>query len=287
MTGPLARRLAALALAIGVATDLLFRGHALGINVVLDVALLLAAGAIAAGPARLRRVDPLDAWLGPAALLVAACVAVRADPALVALDVLGAVILGGAALSSIGGRALLRSDAGRIVVAAGEMALAAFLGAGAVLGGLRPPPGRDRRPALPPWAPALGRGVAIAAPLVPVRSRAGSYSQPEGIEAAPASPSPRTTLPDSCRCGRRSNSPGTFRCSPSQGTSICRRCPSSIRPWCSWPTLTRVSRWHSTSTESSPWRMPAWASSSAAQLAPASSGGSWCSCAAAYGCANG
>jgi len=95
-----------------VATDLLFRGSALGINVVLDVALLLAAGALTAGPTRLRRIDRLDAWLGPVALVVAAFAAVRADPALVAVDVLGAAILGGAVLATMGGRRLMRAATG-------------------------------------------------------------------------------------------------------------------------------------------------------------------------------
>ena len=114
MTGSLARRLLALALVMGVATDILFRGNALGVNVPIDLALLLVAGALAAGPARIRRVDRLDAWLAPAALAFAAFVALRADPALVAIDVVGAVVLGGAALASLGGRALMRADAGQI-----------------------------------------------------------------------------------------------------------------------------------------------------------------------------
>ena len=166
MTGPLARRLLALALIVGIATDILFRGNAPGVNVLLDVGLLLAAGALVAGPLRLRRIDPLDAWLAPAALAFAAFVAVRTDPALVMVDLLGLVIAGGAALVTLGGRVLLRADAGRIASSAGEMALATIVGALPVVGALRPPTAERRLEAVPPWAGALLRGVLVAAPLL-------------------------------------------------------------------------------------------------------------------------
>lgn len=166
MTGPRARRLLALALLVGVATDLLFRGNALGLNVPLDVVLLLVAGAVAAGPASIRRVDLLDAWLAPAAVAFAAFVALRTDPALVAVDVFGAVILGGAALVSLGGRVLMRADAGQIVASAGEMALASVIGAIPVAGALRPRPGTRTGRAAPAWAGPLLRGALIAAPLL-------------------------------------------------------------------------------------------------------------------------
>lgn len=168
MTGSLARRLLAVALVLGVATDLLFHGNGLGLNVPLDLALLLLAGVLAAGPRRLRQVDPLDAWLAPAALLLAAFVALRTDPALVAVDILGAVVLGGAALAVLGGRRLLRSDAGSIAGAAFEMGLAAVLGALPALRELRPAPGVARRVTPPPWAAPLARGMLVATPLLVV-----------------------------------------------------------------------------------------------------------------------
>ena len=151
---------------MGVATDILFRGNALGVNVPIDLALLLVAGALAAGPARIRRVDRLDAWLAPAALAFAAFVALRADPALVAVDVVGAVILGGAALASLGGRALMRADAGRIAATAGEMALATVIGAVPVAGALRPRQGERTGRAAPGWAAPLLRGMLVATPLL-------------------------------------------------------------------------------------------------------------------------
>lgn len=168
MTRSLARRLLAVALAVGTAVDLLFRGHAPGINVPLAFALLLVAGAILAGPSRIRGIDPLDAWLAPAALVLAAFVAIRADPALVLVDVAGAVILGGAALVSLGGRALLRSDASSIAAGAGEMVVATILGAAPALGAVRSVPGPRPRRTLPRWAGPLLRGGLFAAPLLVV-----------------------------------------------------------------------------------------------------------------------
>jgi hypothetical protein len=166
MTGSLARRLLALALGLGVATDILFRGNAPGANIPIALALLLVAGALAAGPARIRRVDRLDTWLAPAAFAFAAFAALRADPALVAVDVLGALILGGAALVSLGGRPLMRADAGRIAAAAGEMALAAVIGAIPVIGAVRPRRGPRHGNAAPAWAGPVLRGALLAAPLL-------------------------------------------------------------------------------------------------------------------------
>ncbi len=168
MSVPLARRLLALAIGLGVATDILFRGNAPGVNVPLDVALLLAAGALAAGPSRIRRVDPLDAWLAPAALAFALFVALRADPALVVVDVLGAGILGGAALAALGGRALMRADAGQVVAAAGEMVFAALVGAIPLAGALRPRRGARTGRSAPPWAGPVVRGTLVAVPLLVV-----------------------------------------------------------------------------------------------------------------------
>ena len=94
--------------------------------------------------------------------------ALRTDPALVAVDVCGAVILGGAALASLGGRALMRADAGQVVGAAGEMALATIIGAIPVLGAVRPQPGERAGRAAPAWAGPLLRGTLVAVPLLMV-----------------------------------------------------------------------------------------------------------------------
>ncbi len=185
MTGSLARRLLALALVMGVATDILFRGNALGVNVLLDLALLLVAGALAAGPARIRRIDRLDAWLAPAALAFAAFVALRADPALVAIDVVGAVVLGGAALASLGGRALMRADAGQIASSAVEMSVATLIGAIPVAGALRPRPGERPGRTAPGWAAPLLRGLLVATPLLLVFI--ALFAEADAVFAAAAS----------------------------------------------------------------------------------------------------
>ncbi len=64
----------------------LFR-TALGVNVVLLTAAVLATGWVIAGLAgRANRLDPLDAWLPIGALVVAGMIGLRSDPTLVFLD---------------------------------------------------------------------------------------------------------------------------------------------------------------------------------------------------------
>ena len=82
--------LLAAALSIGVVADLLFYGRAPGLSAPLFVGLILAAlGALARAEGR----PPTAAnrWLGAAALLFAALVAVRASPLLIALNILTAL----------------------------------------------------------------------------------------------------------------------------------------------------------------------------------------------------
>ncbi len=88
MDRPLARRILLAALAIGPLAEIAIDGPAFGLNVPILVAATLA------GAWYLRRrgrsPDPLDAWLPASALVLAAFVAVRADPFVAFLDVLGA-----------------------------------------------------------------------------------------------------------------------------------------------------------------------------------------------------
>ncbi len=145
MKTSLARRLLALALVIGTATDILFQGYAPGINVVLDIGLLLAAGVVAAGPGRLRRVDLADLWLAPTALVLAAGVAVRTDPLLTAADMACSAALAGAALATFGGFRITRATIGGVASALSTVAGAAGLGAVPVLEAARPGPNLLRR----------------------------------------------------------------------------------------------------------------------------------------------
>jgi hypothetical protein len=153
------------ALAAGLLAQYLFIDAAFGINVPIATAALLAAGWLVRGEgmptARLA-----DAWLAPAALILAAFVALRGDGTLVTLDVLGAIALSGAALASFGGLRVLERPFAAIVELAGRLALSG------VAAGARPLSAIAS--ALPTMkgsasgaqvAPVL-RGLLIAAPLV-------------------------------------------------------------------------------------------------------------------------
>src|SRR5438034_7919789 len=80
-----ARRLVALALLLGLIAEVLFYGSALGLNLPVVVTLALVSTFVAR-PER-ARTDALDRWIVPAAVVFAAAVALRADSALVTLDV--------------------------------------------------------------------------------------------------------------------------------------------------------------------------------------------------------
>ena len=82
----LVTRILLLALALGVLVDILVPGNAAGVNAPLVIAAVLVASLVLAGPDGLRRMDPADAWLGPAALGLAGFAAIRADDWLVTVD---------------------------------------------------------------------------------------------------------------------------------------------------------------------------------------------------------
>ena len=90
--------------AFGVVGQVLFFGVGLGINFPIAIGLLLAGGWLIRRPAA--RTDWRDLWLGPAAMALAAFAAIRADPPIVALDVLTAIGLAVAALASFSGRSV-------------------------------------------------------------------------------------------------------------------------------------------------------------------------------------
>ncbi len=154
-----------IAVAIGLLAQFLFVDAALGVNVPIAIAALLAAGWFVRDPTRALP-HPLDAWLAPGALILSAFVALRGDTTLVALDILGAILLTGAALVSFGGlRVLERSFAG-------ILDLAARLAGSAITAGTRPfvsllaavPTARSGSRA-GQFTPVL-RGLLIALPLV-------------------------------------------------------------------------------------------------------------------------
>jgi hypothetical protein len=153
--------------AFGIVGQVLFFGVGLGINFPIAIGLLLAGGWLIRRPAA--RIDWRDAWLVPAALALAAFAAVRADPPIVALDVLTAIGLAVAALASFSGRTVTPRPV-MAVIGLG-LGLIAWVAGGAVLvvssarRHLPPTRGIARRAA--PAAPVL-RGLLIAIPIAVV-----------------------------------------------------------------------------------------------------------------------
>jgi Domain of unknown function (DUF4173) len=157
--------IALVALSAGLLAQLLFIDVGLGINVPIATLALLAGGWIVRDQSR-PTPRPMDVWLAPGALTLAAFVALRGDGTLAALDLLGAVALSGAALASFGGLRVLERPFGAIANLAGRLAASGVVaGAGpfAVLArGLPTLRGSQRSRRV---APVL-RGLLIAAPLV-------------------------------------------------------------------------------------------------------------------------
>jgi hypothetical protein len=170
MTRPVALRILALAAGIGLIAQALLLGSLLGVNVPILSALLLGA-AFVLRPTD-QRIDPLDLWLPPAAMAISVAVAIRADPALLVLDIAAAWGLLGASMAAVAGEAVTRRSAIRVV----ELGLLVIGWAG--VGILRVvsaakrferAPGSDRRLVrLPPWALPVARGLLIAIPLLVV-----------------------------------------------------------------------------------------------------------------------
>jgi len=153
------------AVAIGLVAQFLFVDAGLGINVPIATLLLLGAGWLVRDP---EQAAPrlADAWLAPGALILSAFVALRGDGTLVALDILGALALSGAALVSFGGLRVLERPFAAIA------SLAARLAVSGVVAGTRPfaalvrsMPSLRGRGVTGRAAPVV-RGLLIAVPLV-------------------------------------------------------------------------------------------------------------------------
>jgi len=161
-----ARRLALLALGLGIVGDILFDRQALGINVPFAIATAMTAGTVVRP--RGTRIDRLDVWLPPVGLLAAVGVALRTDPPIVALDVALATAATLAWLVAVSGQAVTRRSVD-VVIAFGVWA-SLWLGfggttvvAGAARDGAIRDAGRWGRPLLP-----VLRGLALATPVVVV-----------------------------------------------------------------------------------------------------------------------
>ena len=195
MPTPSIRRIVLLALAGGILVDVVGPGNALGANAPLVVVALLAAAFAVAGRGGLRRLDPADAWLAPAAVAVAGVAAVRTDAWLVAVDLWFAMLLALGAIGTLAGGRITRGVVPRVLELSVGLVAVTIGGAIAVLRALatrrepaattaaRPgaeaaspvptPPGsagnRLRSGRLRPLVPVL-RGLLVAIPIVAVFS---------------------------------------------------------------------------------------------------------------------
>jgi hypothetical protein len=163
MDRSLARRILLAALAIGLFAEVAIDGPAIGLNVpILTAATLVAAWLLRR---RGRAPDPLDAWLPVSALVLAGFVAVRADPFVAFLDIVGAAAFTGASAAAFSGLAVTRRSA-TVVMATGAWVLEAVLaGTGRALRAGRPAPSDGPRPR-PVWLGPVARGLVLAVPLV-------------------------------------------------------------------------------------------------------------------------
>jgi Domain of unknown function (DUF4153) len=160
-----ARRVIALAIPIGLATEILLDGPAFGINVPIAVALLLSSAWLVRRSDRAP--DRLDMWLPIGAILLSVLVAVRADPFMALLDVTAALVLTGASIAAFSGLAVTRRSASIVIAMAAWAFGAVLLGAASVVSRARPavPASGLRRPG---WAMAVGRGLFLGVPLAAI-----------------------------------------------------------------------------------------------------------------------
>ena len=162
MDRSLARRILLAALAIGLLAEVAMHGPALGINLPIVTATVLAAAWLFRRPGRAP--DPLDAWLPVSALILAAFVAVRADPFVSLLDVAGAAAFTGASAAAFSGLVVTRRSA-TAVMAMGVWVLHGVMVSSARVLRAGRPAESDGRGQPPAWFGPVGRGLILAVPL--------------------------------------------------------------------------------------------------------------------------
>jgi hypothetical protein len=109
------RTILALALAGGALVDIVAPGNAFGANAPLVVAAFLGAAFVVAGRDGLRRMDPADAWLAPAAVALAGMTALRTDGWLVLVDLWFAMLLAFGAVGTLAGGRITRNAVPRVL----------------------------------------------------------------------------------------------------------------------------------------------------------------------------
>ena len=170
MTRPVALRILVLAAVVGLGAQALLLDNLLGINAPILASALLGA-AFATRPSG-ARIDPLDRWLAPAALAISGAIAIRADPALLGLDLMAGGVLLGASIAAIAGQAVTRRSAVAVV----ELALTVLGWAGmgilrVTAASRRTSPGTNVEgesalARLPGWVGPIARGLLIAIPVL-------------------------------------------------------------------------------------------------------------------------
>lgn len=169
-----ARRIVLFSLAGGVLFDVLVPGNAAGLNGPLVVGAFLGTALAAAGRSGLTRMDPADAWLGPAALILSSLGVIRADDWLVTIDLVLAAALAAGAIGCLAGGRITRGLVPRVLELTVGVLAASGIGAAATLHAAWPTR-REAADAAPSaaWsrlrrvAP-IARGLVIAVPLVAV-----------------------------------------------------------------------------------------------------------------------
>ena len=158
-----ARAILLIAIAVGVLGEIALDGPAPGLNVPIMTAAVLAAAWLVRRPGRAP--DPLDAWLPITAIVLAAFVAVRADPFVTLLDLLGAAAFTGASVAAFSGLAVTRRSLSVILVMGAWVVESTLAGTARLL--LTARPARREEPLRgPAWLAPVGRGLILAIPLV-------------------------------------------------------------------------------------------------------------------------
>jgi hypothetical protein len=163
MDRPLAHRILLAALAIGLLAEVSVDGPAIGINApILTAATLVVAWFMRR---RGRAPDPLDAWLPVSAMVLAGFLAVRADPFVAFLDIVGAIAFTGAAAAAFSGLAVTRRSATAVMATAAWVLEAVLAGTGRALRAGRPAASEGPRQR-PTWLGPVARGLVLAVPLM-------------------------------------------------------------------------------------------------------------------------